>query len=149
MLRSWTIALQAQRPEGFEPLLAELEAAGNLWSSSNPELQGPYTDHLPQFLGSSPSLHLLNSTILETLRFATDSWSMRNVEQDETTLGGFMLQKGDALICNTHTAHMDPSLYENPRGFIPTRFLYKEGSNGKEFQGWFGGGISMCGGEYI
>jgi len=143
--QSWLLALQMQRTEGFKELISELEAAGSHWSLKNPAKRGNYMDHLVEFFASGPSLPLFDSIIAETLRFTTDSWSMRDVEEEETLLGPYTMKKGDTLICSTRSVHSDDEQFENAKVFNPTRFL-KEGA--PKIQPW-GGGISMCEGKLI
>jgi len=74
---------------------------------------------------------------------------MRHVEEDGTILGKYALKRGDTLICNTRATHMDASVYGNPTEFVPNRYATADGTKAKEFQGWFGGGISICGGQLL
>ncbi|KAG9015061.1 Cytochrome P450 7B1, partial [Tulasnella sp. 427] len=149
----WVLLHQLQRPEGVQPLLDELTAAGTAWSSAHPEFTGSYTLHLTEFLQSNPSLPLLSSVIAESLRFATDSYSMRAVVDGDAMLGPYMMRDGDMIVCSTRSVHMDEKEFERASEWIPTRFVAEDGS-AKGTEGsfkWmpFGGGISMCSGRFF
>ncbi|KAG8970372.1 Cholesterol 7-alpha-monooxygenase [Tulasnella sp. 425] len=149
----WLLLHQLQRPEGVQPLIDELNAAGKAWSASHPEFFGPYTLHLTEFFQSNPPLPLLSSTISESLRYATDSYSMRSVVPEEVQLGPYTVKKGETLVCSTRSVHMDENEFENAREFVPTRFMADDGST-KGTEGnykWmpFGGGVSICSGRHL
>ncbi|KAG8932513.1 Cytochrome P450 7B1 [Tulasnella sp. 418] len=156
----WAICLSLQHPEGVQPLIDELDTAGAHFMDSHPELKGNYTDHLAAFLQSSPAIPLLSSTISETLRYTTDSYSMRDVIVDQAQLGPYTVKKGDTIVCVTRGVHMDKNEFgENAEEWIPKRFMRdapvgedKKGVSGTETQfNWmpFGGGISMCSGRHF
>ncbi|KAG9049912.1 Cytochrome P450 7B1 [Tulasnella sp. UAMH 9824] len=149
----WVLLNQLQRPEGVQPLIDELNAAGKAWSASHPEFIGPYTLHLTEFFQSNPPLPLLSSTISESLRYATDSYSMRSVVPEEVQLGPYTIKKGETLICSTRSVHMDENEFENAREYVPTRFVSDDGG-AKGTEGsfkWmpFGGGVSICSGRHF
>ncbi|KAG8957952.1 Cytochrome P450 7B1, partial [Tulasnella sp. 408] len=123
----WVLLNQLQRPEGVQPLIDELNAAGKAWSASHPEFIGPYTLHLTEFFQSNPPLPLLSSTISESLRYATDSYSMRSVVPEEVQLGPYAIKKGETLICSTRSVHMDEDEFENASEYVPTRFVADDG----------------------
>lgn len=141
--------LQLQQPDKFSKIIAELDEAGSAWSANHPEYTGPYTEHLAQFFQSNPPVPLLSSTISETLRYCSDSYSMRGVLVEEVTLGGYVFKKDDTLICRTRSVHRDNSEFENADQWVPARFVSDDG--GKNTEGshkWmpYGGGISICSG---
>ncbi|KAG8932687.1 Cytochrome P450 7B1 [Tulasnella sp. 417] len=146
----WLLILQIQRSEGLAPIIAELDAAGEAWSAANPEFSGPYTDHLPEFFQSQPHIPLLTSTISETLRFTSDSYSMRGVLED-TLLSGYTIKKGDTLVCLTRRVHRDENEFEQAEEFVPTRFIGKDGKGTETEYNYmpFGGGVSMCSGRFF
>ncbi|KIO18738.1 hypothetical protein M407DRAFT_246398 [Tulasnella calospora MUT 4182] len=149
----WVLLNQLQRPEGVQPLIEELAAAGKAWSASHPEFVGPYTLHLTEFFQSNPSLPLISSTISESLRYATDSYSMRSVVEEEVQLGPYTIKKGETLVCSTRSVHMDENEFEDVREYVPTRFMSDDGG-AKGTEGnfkWmpFGGGVSICSGRHF
>ncbi|KAG8932688.1 hypothetical protein FRC01_012737 [Tulasnella sp. 417] len=136
--------------EGLAPIIAELDAAGEAWSAANPEFSGPYPDHLPEFFQSQPHIPLLTSTISETLRFTSDSYSMRGVLED-TLLSGYTIKKGDTLVCLTRRVHRDENEFERAEEFVPTRFIGKDGKGTETEYNYmpFGGGVSVCSGRFF
>ncbi|KAG8915024.1 hypothetical protein FRC00_008600 [Tulasnella sp. 408] len=147
----WLLALQLQRSEGLAPLLAELDAAGEAWSSTQPDPTFSYLSNLTAFFQSQPQLSLFQSTINEVLRFTSDSYSMRGVVPDEgAILGGYKFKKNDTLIMSTRSVHFDEALFgKDVKEFNPRRWL---GSLSEEAKGSFrpyGGGVSMCGGRHF
>lgn len=138
-----------QRPEGVQPLIDELDAAGAAFMSNHPGLAGDYSSHLAAFFHSNPNIPLFSSTYSEVLRFTTDSYSMRGVLVESAKLGGYTFQKNDTLICRTRGVHQDPQQFDQPGTFEPRRFMSDDGGNGTGgVHKWmpYGGGISMCSG---
>ncbi|KAG8856465.1 Cytochrome P450 7B1 [Tulasnella sp. 330] len=150
----WTLSMQLQEPNGAKPLIDELDAAGAQYLKSTGAAGGRYYDHPLAFLQSSPSLPLLNSTYSETLRYATDSYSIRGVTPEEgTILGGYELKKGDTVVCSTRSVHMDEKEFEHAEKWMPERFIGDPDSN-KGTEGdykWmpFGGGAKICPGRHF
>ncbi|KAG9026313.1 hypothetical protein FRB95_009010 [Tulasnella sp. JGI-2019a] len=150
----WAMILQLQQPNGVKPLIDELDAAGARFMNTDLPTPGRYFDRPITFLQSSPDLPLLTATYSETLRYATDSYSMRGVvAEDGAMLGGYKLKQGDTVVCSTRSVHMDEKEFEHADKWIPERFLADEqGAKGKEgdFK-WmpFGGGSSICGGRHL
>lgn len=147
------LILQLQRPEGFGPIIEELDQAGAAFEDANKDIVGPYSDNLAAFFDSRPSLPLLNASYAEMLRYSTDSYSMREVMADETTLGGYTLKKGERLICGTRAVHTDGKEYKSPGRFIPKRHLAQDGCemNLEGNMKWmpFGGGPASCPGNTL
>lgn len=141
----WTIALALQRPEGLSTLTAEIDAARTTWNAANPEKS--FSGHVHEALTAAPErTPLLNSTINETLRFATDAHSLRRVDGEHgfATLGGHTLEKGETIACSTRSVHMDEKIYPNARSYQPDRFVGNKEVNteGSKFLP-HGAGISM------
>jgi cytochrome P450 len=143
----WVLIFQLQRSERLTDLIAELDAAGKKWSTTH---KGNYKDHLAAFFQSSPHVPLLTSTISETLRIASDSYSMRGVMKETVELGGYTFKKDDTILCRSRAVHLNDEEYENAKEFVPTRFMTDEGGKMTEkSSSWmpFGGGTSQCFGE--
>ena len=92
----------------------------------------------------------MNSTIQETLRFSTSTMSLRSVTET-IELGGYMLHRGDLVMCSTRPVHLDPEIHERPDEYIPTRYmtqkkLTKCGKPVANHTMPFGGGLGMCDG---
>ncbi|KAG9008425.1 hypothetical protein FRB90_008889 [Tulasnella sp. 427] len=146
----WLLILQLQRAEGLAPILAELDAAGAAWSSTQPDPTVSYLSNLTAFFQSQPQLPLFQSTINEVLRFTSDSYSMRGVVPDEgAMLGGYKLKKNDTLIMSTRSVHFDETLFgEDAKTFEPKRWL-NLGEEAKTSFRPYGGGVSMCSGRHF
>ncbi|KAG9041520.1 hypothetical protein FS837_012147 [Tulasnella sp. UAMH 9824] len=147
----WLLILQLQRSEGFAPILAELDAAGEAWAATQPDPTVSYLSNLTAFFQSQPQIPLFQSTYNEVLRFTSDSYSMRGVVPDEgAILGGYKFKKNDTLIMSTRSVHFDEALFgEDAKQFNPRRWL---GSLSEEAKGSFrpyGGGVSMCSGRHF
>lgn len=148
------LLLVLQQPGCAKKLIEELDSAGDRFSASAPDIAGPYYRNLTPFLRSSPALPLLASTYSETLRYATDTYSLRGVVPDEgAVLGGYTLKRGDTVVCYTRGVHMDDNKFPHPSEWTPDRFV-ADGEGGKGKEGaykWmpFGGGTSLCGGEAL
>ena len=146
----WLIALNLQRPEGLEPVVAEIDEAVTSWNTTNPSIPLDSHQNVVDFINQA-DLPLLNSTIQETLRFATSSMSMRAVTET-IELGGYTLSQGDIVICSTRPVHLDPEIHEQPNEYIPTRYTTqrKFAKNGKSVANHtmpFGGGLAICDGR--
>ena len=146
----WIIALNLQQPDGLEPLVREVDEAVASWNTTNPTL--PLNSHQNAIdFTNQANLPLMNSTIQETLRFATSVMSIR-VITETTELGGYTFNKGDEIVCSARTVHLDPEVHEKPNEYIPTRYMTqsKFTKNGKPVMNHtmpFGGGVSMCEGR--
>lgn len=146
----WLLIFQLQRSEGLAPIIAELDAAGAAWASTQPDPSVSYLSNLTAFFQSQPHIPLLQSTINEVLRFTSDSYSMRGVVPDEgAVLGGYKLKKNDTLIMSTRSVHFDESLFgRDAKEFNPKRFM-DLGEEGKGSFRPYGGGVSMCSGRHF
>lgn len=145
----WILSLQLQRPEGLTHLVKEIDAVRAEWLENNPSVKDE--THCQWILeGSFP---LLVSAIQEGLRYATASYPIRVVEKD-TVLGGYLLSKGDHVICNTRLTHFDEDIHPNSSEFIPDRYIRytrftKGGRSVTNHTMPWGGGISICGGRHF
>ena len=147
----WIIVLNLQQPDGLKPLITEIDEAVTIWNATNPTLPLHSQENVVDFINET-NLPLLNSTIQETLRFATSVMSIRAV-MEPTELGGYTFTQGDEVVCSARTVHLDPEVHERPNEYIPTRYMTpkKFAKNGKPVMNHtmaFGGGVSMCGGRY-
>ena len=146
----WIIALHLQRPDGLNPLVAEIDEAVTSWNTANPSLPLDSHQNVIDFI-NQVDLPLLNSTIQETLRFTTSVMSIRAV-LETAELGGYTFNRGDEIVCSARAVHLDPEIHERPDEYIPTRYMTqnKFTKHGKPVMNHtipFGGGISMCEGR--
>jgi cytochrome P450 len=145
------VALNLQQSDGLQPLVAEVDEAATSWNITYPSL--PLNSHrnIVDFINQT-DLPLMNSTIQETLRFATSAMSIRAVT-GATELGGYTFNRGDEVVCLARTVHLDPEIHERPNEYIPTRYMTQKKftKNGRPVMNHtipFGGGVSMCEGRY-
>ena len=146
----WVIALNLQRRESLEPMVAEIDEAVASWNTANPSHPLHSHQNVVDFINQA-DLPLVNSTIQETLRFTTSVMSIRAVTET-TELGGYTFTRGDEVVCSTRTVHLDPEVHERPTEYIPTRYMTQKKfmKNGKPVMNHtmpFGGGVSMCEGR--
>jgi len=148
----WILALNLQRQDGLKSLISEVDEAVANWNAMNPSLPLGSHQGLVDFI-NQVDLPLLNSTIQETLRFATSAMSIRSVVE-KVDLGGFTFDRGDEIVCMTRMVHLDPEIHERPNEYIPTRYMTerKFTKNGKPVMNHsipWGGGVSMCEGRHF
>ncbi|CAE6378413.1 unnamed protein product [Rhizoctonia solani] len=128
----WLLVYHLHRARGLEPLLEEVKRV----VQSGRDLVDVVRD--------SSATPYLDAAISETIRIASDSWSVRWVPPSPTPerLGTFIFRGGDLLMCKMRGVHMDPRVYAHPEVFEPGRFMGgKEGIRGRFFP--FGGGFSI------
>ncbi|KAF8764661.1 Cytochrome P450 2J1 like protein [Argiope bruennichi] len=65
----------------------------------------------------------------------------------ETTLGGYRIPKKAILLQNFYSCHHDPSVYDEPEKFDPSRYIPKDGKRKAEPPIMFGVGKRSCIGE--
>ncbi|KAG8780011.1 Cholesterol 7-alpha-monooxygenase [Ceratobasidium sp. 428] len=136
----WLLAFHLYRPEGLKPLLDEIHSV----SESGRDLAEVVRDS-----GATP---YLDACINETIRLASDSYSMRWVAEGEDKghrLGGFVFKAGDQVACNMRGAHMDEGVYARPEVFEPRRFMGEEKDKLRGRFIPFGGGFSICEGRHL
>ncbi|KAK0489942.1 cytochrome P450 [Armillaria luteobubalina] len=146
MVAFWVIALSLQQHPaglGLAPLVAEIDKV----RPANPE----NNDWI-----ISASMPLLVSTIKETLRMTTSTFSIRRVTKD-TVFAGYELKEDTRVICVTRAVHLDEEIHEDAHRFIPDRYLkidagkrlFKDGKEIKDHSMPFGGGVSICEGRHF
>ncbi|KIO30347.1 hypothetical protein M407DRAFT_20613 [Tulasnella calospora MUT 4182] len=153
----WCINLMLHEPQGLAPLYEEVDAARDSWLKAHPtaDLSGDSPTEIAEFLNNAP-LPLVASTVSESLRVSSSSFSIRTVVEDGATINGypqFEFSKGDILVCQTRSVHLDQEIYgPDAATFKPDRFLdsgiVTEGGSRKPFFP-FGGGVSQCEGRHF
>ncbi|KAG8948477.1 Cytochrome P450 7B1 [Tulasnella sp. 424] len=153
----WTINLMLHEPQSLAPLYEELDAARDSWLRAHPgaDLSGANLAELIDFLNNA-SLPLITSTVSETLRVSSSSFSIRTVVEDGAAINGypqFEFSKGDVLVCQARSVHLDQEIYGSDAAtFKPDRFVnagvVTEGGSRKPFLA-FGGGVSQCEGRHF
>ncbi|ELU37886.1 cytochrome P450 domain-containing protein [Rhizoctonia solani AG-1 IA] len=128
----WLLVYHLHKARGLELLLEEVRRVVN----SDRDLLEVVRD--------STATPYLDASINETIRIASDSWSVRWVPPSPTPsrLGTFIFRGGDLVMCKMRGVHMDPNVYAHPEVYEPGRFTSgKEGMRGRFFP--FGGGFSI------
>ncbi|KDQ16480.1 hypothetical protein BOTBODRAFT_250135 [Botryobasidium botryosum FD-172 SS1] len=74
----------------------------------------------------NPAFPLLASAFHETIRYASDAYSIRTVTTPFATVGGYTFKQSDTLVCHTRSANMDGRVFRDPEVFEPRRFLDAE-----------------------
>ncbi|KAF8728480.1 Cytochrome P450, partial [Rhizoctonia solani] len=134
----WLLVYHLHKARGLELLLEEVRRVVN----SDRDLLEVVRD--------STATPYLDASINETIRIASDSWSVRWVPPSPTPsrLGTFIFRGGDLVMCKMRGVHMDPNVYAHPEVYEPGRFTSgKEGMRGRFFP--FGGGFSICEGRHL
>nr|AVL92816.1 CYP450 [Locusta migratoria] len=98
-----------------------------------------------------PYLPYTESTLLEVLRRSSIvPLGTTHAATRDVYLNGFMIPKDAHVVPLLHAVHMDPTLWDDPEKFEPTRFLNAEGKVTKpEFFLPFGVGRRMCLGDVL
>ncbi|KIO30348.1 hypothetical protein M407DRAFT_20615 [Tulasnella calospora MUT 4182] len=153
----WCMNLMLHEPQGLAPLYEEVDAARDSWLKAHrsADLSGDNLTELGEFLDNA-SLPLIMSTVSESLRVSSSSFSIRTVVEDGVTINGypqFEFSKGDVLVCQTRSVHLDQEIYgPDAAAFKPDRFLdsgiVTEDGSRKPFLA-FGGGVSQCEGRHF
>ncbi|EUC63789.1 cytochrome P450 family protein [Rhizoctonia solani AG-3 Rhs1AP] len=134
----WLLVYHLHRARGLEPILEEVKQV--VQSGRD----------LVEVVRDSSATPYLDASINETIRIASDSFSVRWVPPSPTParLGTFLFKGGDQIICKMRGVHMDPNVYAQPEVFEPRRFAGgKEDVRGRFFP--FGGGFSICEGRHL
>ncbi|KAL2321643.1 hypothetical protein Fmac_026022 [Flemingia macrophylla] len=94
-------------------------------------------------------LPYLQAVMKETLRLhPTLPLMVPHCPSETTTVGGYTIPKGSRVFVNVWAIHRDPSIWEQPLEFDPSRFLdTKWDFSGKDFNYFpFGSGRRICAG---
>ena len=150
----WTLyLLMKDGPGGLVNLQTEIDTALASWKAAHPG-SDPFKDAVSLFnFFKASKFPYFDSLIKEVLRFASSSFSMRQIEGDTATLIGergqvFTFSEGDMVVCWTRSTHIDEEVYKDAHKFIPERFMgdVRHTKNGKDLPNFFmpfGGGTSM------
>ncbi|XP_076035517.1 cytochrome P450 307a1-like [Oratosquilla oratoria] len=120
----------------LEDLLGGSSAISNMvirtlfFTALNPRVVKLIQQELDENLGSNnpptmsdrPQLKFLEATILEVLRH-TSSPIVPHLASEDTSIGGYSVDKGTVVFLNNYDLNMSPSLWNQPEDFCPERFL--------------------------
>ncbi|KIM45807.1 hypothetical protein M413DRAFT_440844 [Hebeloma cylindrosporum] len=134
----WLVTHLVVDDKAMAQLTQDLEAARNHQSLPNNESNSP---------------PLLESAILETLRWATTSTTVRFAEDDtEIAVNGLRvpINKGEYVMGDVRAVHHDLSTFEDPDQFRIGRYMTKEDRSAPlpKPMAW-GGGKHMCVGRHV
>ncbi len=73
------------------------------------------------------AMPLLDSFLLETLRFHPAVNGMSRLPSRDVEILGRFVPKGTSIFCDFKPAHRNPALYPDPNTFKPDRFMKREG----------------------
>ncbi|MEM9556869.1 MAG: cytochrome P450 [Acidobacteriota bacterium] len=90
-------------------------------------------------------LDLTRRSVQETLRIYPAAYNFSRVALEDTTLAGYAIPEGAMVIVSPWATHRLPSIYENPEGFDPDRFLPENAADRSAFAFIpFGAGHRAC-----
>ncbi|KAI0655212.1 cytochrome P450 [Cubamyces menziesii] len=149
----WLVALQLQQEEGLAPLIEEIDTAREFWQATHPSVPIGIAFFEDLASSSSKSLPLVTSAIQETLRYTSQSYSIRRVVKP-VQLGGYELRPDEQVICVTRQTHVDEEIFPDASKFNFRRYLenpkaMKDGKLVPNHSMAFGGGVSMCEGRHF
>nr|CAD7258396.1 unnamed protein product [Timema shepardi] len=133
----WSVVFMLHHPEVAKAVQEELDEV--VGRKRLPKLEDlaylPYTE----------------STLLEVLRRSSIvPLGTTHAATRDVYLNGFKIPKNTQVVPLLHAVHMDPTLWDEPERFQPTRFLSAEGKVTKpEFFLPFGVGRRMCLGDVL
>ncbi|KAL3940513.1 MAG: hypothetical protein SGBAC_004964 [Bacillariaceae sp.] len=147
----WVLCHLLHTPNALEACIEEVKQVANTKANQEDLFSLEELDKMP----------LLHSCFKESLRMYQCTFNVRSVAGDfilnpkEKDGPKYLIEKGTRMMGYTATAHMDPSIFENPETFQYDRFLdpTKKALNGKRLSSYwrpFGGGAHLCPGrKYI
>ncbi|GAA3011162.1 cytochrome P450 [Actinokineospora diospyrosa] len=68
------------------------------------------------------SLAYTKQVISETLRLRTQGWALSRTTTRETTIGGYLIPAGAAIMYSPHALNHNPALHRDPGAFDPDRW---------------------------
>ncbi|XP_068178274.1 cytochrome P450 2U1 [Antennarius striatus] len=130
-----------------------------LYMVSYPDIQDKVQAEIDEVLGmhrgpsltDKGSLPFTESTIMEVQRLTTAvPLAIPHMASETTEFRGYIIPKGTVLVPNLWSVHRDPTVWDDPDTFRPTRFLDDEGRLiKKECFIPFGIGRRVCMGEQL
>ncbi|XP_010997363.1 cytochrome P450 2U1 [Camelus dromedarius] len=130
-----------------------------LYMSLNPDIQEKVHEEIERVIGAdrAPSLTdkaqmpYTEATIMEVQRLnAVVPLSIPHMTSEKTVLQGYTIPKGTIILPNLWSVHRDPTVWEKPDDFYPSRFLDDQGQViKKETFIPFGIGKRVCMGEQL
>ncbi|XP_019864631.2 cytochrome P450 18a1 [Aethina tumida] len=143
---------------GMETIKSSLQWAV-LFMLHNPDVMRSVQEEMDQVVGRQrlPKLEDLaylpvtESTILEVLRISSIvPMGTTHAPTRDVKINGFHLPQHAQVVPLLHAVHMDPTLWDEPERFNPSRFINAEGKVQKpEYFLPFGVGRRMCLGEIL
>ncbi|WP_040528977.1 cytochrome P450 [Lamprocystis purpurea] len=117
-----------------------------------PALAAHFQAELERVLGGRPpriddldQLHYTRMLFKEALRLYPPAYFMVRAVAEPITLGGHAIPRGSVLLLSPFAMHRDPSLWDAPERFDPTRFADDAERTWHKFKYFpFGGGPRIC-----
>ncbi|KAM7310923.1 putative cytochrome P450 [Ixodes scapularis] len=112
----WLLAVCAQKPDTVQSRI-QREIDDHVGRGRQPAWE------------DSKKMHFTMASVFEILRWK-NPLPVTNARgtQEDTILNGYIIPKGTMVISNIMAVHRDPTLWERPDDFDPTRFLSADGS---------------------
>jgi cytochrome P450 len=153
-----TMSDRQLRDEVFTMLAAGHETTANALSftlhllSRHPDTERAVHAEVQRVLGDRPleaadlsQLALTERVIKEAIRLYPPVWVLERQNVEPDVLGGYDLPAGTVIGISPWVLHRDPSLWENPEGFDPDRFLpERESARPRYAYLPFGAGPRIC-----
>jgi cytochrome P450 len=130
---AWMWYLLSEHPVAREQMLAEVD---DVLGGETPGADA--ADRLPW----------TTACFREAMRLYPPVWHVQRQALDDDVLGGFAIPAGSVVLISTWTTHRDPSVWPNPAGFDPRRFL-GDAPKTRPRHAYvpFGGGRRVCVGQ--
>lgn len=118
--------------------------------AANPHIEHKLLDELQQVLGGRPPTFddlprlTYNKMIVdETLRLYPAAWVITRTLNEDDTVNGYHLRKGDMMMFCSYTLHRNKAYWDDPETFNPERFATGGASNRLAYMP-FGHGPRIC-----
>lgn len=125
---TWTWHLLVDHPDGYDRLLAEVDAL-----DGDPGLE------------DLPRLPFTRAVLDEALRLYPPAWILTRRAAAEDVLSGYRVPAGSLVLVSTWALHRDPALWPHAAAFRPQRWLGPESQRGPRWAYLpFGAGPRQC-----
>ncbi len=95
-------------------------------------------------LDDLPRMPYTRAVVEESLRLYPPAWVFERVALEEDEVAGYRIPRGAIVAVSPYTMHRKPTIWQNPEGFDPNRFLEPDPSRPKLAYIPFGAGPRTC-----